>query len=106
MPAGTPNIRRRRRRSVEKVIDNHIPGPADRASVIDHICRSPSRPLRDTFVDSDVPASSVVVEPDAEGDGPDVELGGGNGGAGEMGLWIPDLTLRYPPTFSHHDFIV
>lgn len=103
---GSPNsnliqAHQRRRRGAEPV-DEASRNRAGSGSVIDHICRPSYRYLRDSVVDSN---EEVHMDSEAEGDGPDVELGGG-GVRGGMGLWIPDLTLRYPPTFSHNDFIV
>lgn len=102
MAGGTPVGVRRVKRDVsgdEEEDDNHHE-ERDDSSVIDHICRPPNKLFRDSLIDGSAPNSGQQDD-----DAPDVVLGGlANATAG--GLWIPDLTLRYPPTFSHNDFIV
>ena len=65
-------------------------GATNEPSVIDHLCAAP--PLES----GDVSSPSSMDGDDA----PDVDL------ENEFdGTWMPDLTLRFPPTFSDKDLI-
>jgi len=103
MAGGTPmGTRRVKRQASDDDNDDDDQQEEDDSTVLDHLCRPPSKTLRDSLVDSSAPSSASR---EGDDDAPDVVLGGlANATAG--GRWIPDLTLRYPPTFSHNDFIV
>lgn len=63
------------------------------ATVLDHLCGR----TEDTFLKPESPLSTHMSE--EESNEPDVSLNKANG------AWMPDLTLRYPPTFSKTDLI-
>lgn len=62
------------------------------STVLDHLCGQ----TEDSFLKSD---GSLSNNNDDESSEPDVNLNQA------QGAWVPDLTLRYPPTFSDKDLI-
>lgn len=62
-------------------------------TVIDHLCGQ----SEDSLLNPESPLSGPGEEEDSNE--PDVSLNQANGS------WVPDLTLRYPPTFSKKDLI-